>query len=108
MEEKCGDCQFFFAGVCRRYPAQVLKRPEEWCGEFKNKQTTAEFLATSVVTPKLFSGETTRALHRNGFSTVQDLVDLGRTGMWSATDKRLDRKAITEVSAYLAKFGICW
>lgn len=40
----CSGCKFFrepysvgIQGVCRRYPAYVLKYDDEWCGEFSAK-----------------------------------------------------------------------
>lgn len=49
--ENCGTCRFYsgvdeaaaakaagigaiLRGRCRRFPAEVAKRPDEWCGEF--------------------------------------------------------------------------
>lgn len=38
--DKCGECRFwknyqFIAPMCRRYPLNIGKGPDDWCGEFK-------------------------------------------------------------------------
>jgi len=44
MRQQCSECNFFKAdtnspaeaeGNCRRYPAYVMRKPDDWCGEFK-------------------------------------------------------------------------
>lgn len=37
--EACAACRFFVGRAsCVRYPSVVLKRPDDWCGEFKRKE----------------------------------------------------------------------
>lgn len=35
MTDTCETCKFFVEGWCRRYPKTALKRPADWCGEYK-------------------------------------------------------------------------
>ena len=41
VDENCGNCEFFLNGPfeksCIRYPQDVRKNPNDWCGEWKAK-----------------------------------------------------------------------
>jgi hypothetical protein len=39
-DNECGNCCYYRgSGYCKRFPVQVVKGPQEWCGEHKRKIT---------------------------------------------------------------------
>lgn len=32
--KRCKTCQFYEQKTCKRYPAALEKKPDEWCGEY--------------------------------------------------------------------------
>lgn len=35
--ETCKNCKYFDEKICRRYPTQPRRSPDEWCGEIDTK-----------------------------------------------------------------------
>lgn len=42
METKCENCKYFDGRRCHRFPEEVLKSKEGYCGEFEKTKVVAD------------------------------------------------------------------
>ncbi len=103
----CETCRHFRDGLtCARYPQHVsVPSSGHSCGEWSEVPPSDLVRSTEIMLLQT-SDHSRRVCSRLGLTTVQDLLDVGRSAI--VTHGKLDRAAINQISVALSKLGITW